>query len=368
MKKILLFIVIIFLFISCGEQEKKEAKTKEEIENYSISCVKHFLEELHDGDDDARKRCVVYEVGKSDSTTLYDAAKSMNVDWNPDDVKIDTIVDFILEEEELKYVVVKATYKNKHAKFAVTFDHSYYSDGLTPSYKIDGLYSGSEGKSIIIDSEGFLPSKSKEYEKKVKVPIVFTEKWDLMSILLSKKSFDYISKANSFLNSAKLGTPNYTNYRSGKIFGTYVLTDSINQTLLSGVDFKIKLKDIVYRKIDLSFRPCEVNYTKNISFFFESGEIVDTRGIFDFSEYCKNKYGSYEFCPQYLLLKAGNTYYIWGDYKTTDMTILKDIKEAIEKKKEREEFLRLTGELNRKMEENGVDYFDSNGNPHYKSE
>lgn len=50
------------------------------------------------------------------------------------------------------------------------------------------------------------------------------------------------------------------------------------------------------------------------------------------------------------------------------MTILKDIKEAIEKKKEREEFLRLTGELNRKMEENGVDYFDSNGNPHYKSE
>ena len=120
MKKILLFIVIIFLFTSCGEQEKKEAKTKEEIENYSISCVKHFLEELHDGDDDARKRCVVYEVGKNDSTTLYDAAKSMNVDWNPDDVKIDTIVDFILEEEELKYVVVKATYKNKHAKFAAT--------------------------------------------------------------------------------------------------------------------------------------------------------------------------------------------------------------------------------------------------------
>ena len=81
MKKILLFIVIIFLFTSCGEQEKKEAKTKEEIENYSISCVKHFLEELHDGDDDARKRCVVYEVGKNDSTTLYDAAKSMNVDY-----------------------------------------------------------------------------------------------------------------------------------------------------------------------------------------------------------------------------------------------------------------------------------------------
>lgn len=195
---------------------------------------------------------------------------------------------------------------------------------------------------------------------------MFTEKWDLMSILLSKKSLDYISKANSFLNSAKLGTPNYTNYRSGKIFGTYVLTDSINQTLLSGVDFKIKLKDIVYRKIDLSFRPCEVNYTKNISFFFESGEIVDTRGIFNFPDYCKNKYGSYEFCP--LLLKAGNTYYIWENYKTTDMTILKDIKGAVEKKKEREEFLRLTEELNRKMEENGVDYIDYQGNPHYKSE
>ena len=149
MKKILLFIVIIFLFTSCGEQEKKEAKTKEEIETYSIFCVKHFLEELHDGDDDARERCVVYEVSKNDSTTLYDAAKSMYVDWNPDDVKIDTIVDFILEEEELKYVVVKATYKNKHAKFAVTFDHSYYSGYSAPSYKIDGLYSGSEGKALI---------------------------------------------------------------------------------------------------------------------------------------------------------------------------------------------------------------------------
>lgn len=50
------------------------------------------------------------------------------------------------------------------------------------------------------------------------------------------------------------------------------------------------------------------------------------------------------------------------------MTILKDIKEAIERKKDREEFLRLTKELNRKMEENGVDYFDCYGNPHYKSE
>lgn len=111
MRKIISFIVLILLFASCGEQEKKEAKTKEEIETYSISCVKHFLEKLHDGDDDARERCVVYEVGKNDSTTLYDAAKSMNVDWNPDEVTIDTIVDFVLEEEELKYVVVKAAYK-----------------------------------------------------------------------------------------------------------------------------------------------------------------------------------------------------------------------------------------------------------------
>lgn len=60
MRKIISFLVIILLFTSCEEQQKKEAKTKEEIENYSISCVKHFLEELHDDDDDARERCVVY--------------------------------------------------------------------------------------------------------------------------------------------------------------------------------------------------------------------------------------------------------------------------------------------------------------------
>ena len=95
MRKIISFLVIILLFTSCEEQQKKEAKTKEEIENYSISCVKHFLEELHDDDDDARERCVVYEIGKNDSTTLYDTARSMNVDWHPDEVKIDTIVDFI---------------------------------------------------------------------------------------------------------------------------------------------------------------------------------------------------------------------------------------------------------------------------------
>lgn len=394
MRKIISFLVIILLFTSCEEQQKKEAKTKEEIENYSISCVKHFLEELHDDDDDARERCVVYSVskndsitgydfdsqgkvvvysvGNNDSTTLYDAAKSMNVNWNPDEVKIDTIVDFILEEDELKYVVVKATYKGKHVKFAVTFDHSYNSGYAAPSYKIDSVYSGSEGKAIIVDSKGFLPTKSNKYERKAKVPIMFTEKWDLMSILLSKKSLDYINKANSFLNSAKLGVPNYTNYRPGKVFGKYVLTDSINQTCLSRIDFKFKLKDIVDKKIFLSSTSCEVScevkYTKNISFFFEYETIVDTRGIFNFSEYCRNKYGNFEFCPQYLLWKIGDKYYIWGDYKTTDMTILKDIKEAIERKKDREEFLRLTKELNRKMEENGVDYFDCYGNPHYKSE
>lgn len=50
------------------------------------------------------------------------------------------------------------------------------------------------------------------------------------------------------------------------------------------------------------------------------------------------------------------------------MTILKDIKDAIEKKKQDEELQKSLEELNRKMEENGVDYFDYQGNPHYKSE
>lgn len=361
MNKVITLLMLLLFLASCEEQNRG-LKTKEEIEKYSIACVKHFLNELHDGDDDARKRCVVYSLSENDSTTLYDIAKSMNVDWDPGEVKIDTTVKFIVDstswehEGKLSYVVVNTHYKGRQASFAVTFDHDFHSeDGISTL----NLFLGSEGKAIIVDSQGFLPAKNKEYEKKAKAHIAFSERWDLMSYVLSEKSIGYIKKADSFLYSIKCGEPNYVNYRSGKIFGKFVLpADSASQAILNEVEFKYNLKDIVNKKIDLSFRPCEVKYTTGISFLFENGEIVDSRGVFDGAQYCVAKYSQYELTYQE----------IFPLFCDTDQAWLKLIQDVVERKKQDEELRRSLEELERIKEEQGIDYIDYQGNPHYKSE
>ena len=358
MRKIFFLALAIILVSSCEERQYEGRKTKEQINRYAISCVKQFLEELHDGDDDARERCALFEVGKNDSTTLYDVAKLQGVDWNPDEVEIDTTLEFVTDtawddDVTLKYVVVNTKYKDKQAKFAVIFNHSIYEGNGW--FDIDGRYNGSEGKTIIADSKGFLSDKTIEYSVKANAYISFSDKWDLMSYTLSKKSMKYLQITNSFLNSVRKGKPSYIHYPSGKSFGNFLLADSLYTASLKEINFEFVFKYVVGNRVTLSNILCKIKYTNDISFYLSYGEIQDTKGIFDGIQYCMAKYKKYELLDLY------------PAFYETDKELLDHIKSAVERKKSQEETIRLFQELDRIKEERGIEYFDSQGNPHYKT-
>ena len=340
MRKILYFLMIALFLVSCEEAQKPGAKTMEEISKYSKSCVEHFIEEVYKGNENARSRCFEYTLPDGVKATLFDVASTSNDKWNPDEVSVSENIETICNNGVLKYAIVKAKYHDKEAKFFVAFDKGFDKT----QFSGDNELAGSEGKTVILDSEGFVSSKRTENAAKIGVQITFAENSDLIDYFLSKFAVDNVNKSKEFLKSLLSTAPNYKDYPNGKSFGSHILKDSIKIAELREVKYDVNLEMVLARmsngEIQLSGIPCEIVYTRDISLSLENGKITKSIGLFDCVSYCQTKYGNTEFVP-------GAFFYT--NRETTDEELLQDIKKAYDAKKELEEMRRLSKEINSMM-------------------
>lgn len=340
MRKIFYFLMIALFLASCEEAQKPGAKTMEEISKCSMSCVEHFIEEVYKGNDNARSRCFEYTLPDGVKATLFDVASTSNDKWNPDEVSVSENIETVCDNGVLKYAIVKAKYHDKEAKFFVAFDKGFDKT----QFSGDNELAGSEGKTVILDSEGFVSSKRTENAAKIGVQITFAENSDLIDYFLSKFAVDNVSKSKGFLKSLLSTAPNYKDYPNGKSFGSHILKDSIKIAELREVKYDVNLQMVLARmtngEIQLSGIPCEIVYTRDISLSLENGKITKSIGLFDCVSYCQTKYGNTEFVP-------GAFFYT--NRETTDEELLQDIKKAYDAKKELEEMRRLSKEINSMM-------------------
>ena len=271
MKRILSIIslaAILFTVTSCEENQKQEAKTREEIAQYSTNCVKSFLKKLYKHDESARDLCYAYTLSDGRLATLYDVATQLEVSWNPDEVNVqDNIETICTEYGTLKYVEVYANCQGKRAKFRVGFNKGMFNP-LETTQPI--TFSGSEGRTVILDSEGFLPEKIADEENKQHVKFTFGSKNDMINYLMMKEMPDYSKRATAFFQTAIKGQIDYRDeYKTGRKIGKYTLVDSIKTAELIGFEYKQGMKDIldgIYTdgKIEIFGFPCVLKYTNGI--------------------------------------------------------------------------------------------------------
>lgn len=289
MRKTFAIIAVFALLVSntsCNYQ-KQEAKTGSEVTRYSTECVKSFLEKVYKEKDSGKDLCFEYTLPGGKLITLYDVATQIGVKWNPDEVSIQEKIDTVCDDKGIfKYAVVYANYHGKQAKFFVGFDKGLLKrSNDVISYTI---YYGSEGSTVILDSEGFLPDKIAEEGKKKKVDFSFKSHNDMISYLLAKGIGDYDKRASSFLKEASYGKLNYRDSeKRGNQIGERVLKDSIKTAKLIGFEYGQDLKSVIKTiskegVIELYAQPCHLIYTNNVGVYMKK-YAYDSEGVVDWN-------------------------------------------------------------------------------------
>ena len=288
MKKLFIILVptaiILYSIITCDYQ-KQEAKTKEEITRYSVNCVKSFIEKVYKQKDSGKDLCFAFTLPNGE-VTLYDAATELGVKWNPDEVNIQKNVELVCDSNNiLKFVEVTANYHGKKAIFRVGFDIGLvdYSETMNSS-----LFAGSKGSTVILDSEGFLPNKTGDEEKKQHIKFSFKTQNDMINYMLSKEAMDYNERAALFLKEASYGKLNYRDSeKRGNQIGERVLTDSIKTAKLIGFEYGQDLKSVIKTiskegVIELYTQPCHLIYTNNVGVYMKK-YAYDSEGVVDWN-------------------------------------------------------------------------------------
>lgn len=309
MKKLFIILVptaiILYSIITCDYQ-KQEAKTKEEITRYSVNCVKSFIEKVYKQKDSGKDLCFAFTLPNGE-VTLYDAATELGVKWNPDEVNIQKNVELVCDSNNiLKFVEVTANYHGKKAIFRVGFDIGLvdYSETMNSS-----LFAGSKGSTVILDSEGFLPNKTGDEEKKQHIKFSFKTQNDMINYMLSKGAMDYNERAALFLEDAANGELDYRDSdERGKILGDYVLVDSIKTARLIAFEYNQELIQMLDKindegKIDLYYQPCILKYTNNISVYMQE-YAYDSMGIVDWTQYWGTAYDGSHSAFLFILLST----------------------------------------------------------------
>lgn len=285
----LLAIATFLLSVVSCDYQKQETKTKEEIKRYSINCVSSFLEKVYKQSDSGRDWCFAYTLPNGNNVTLYDAAIELGVKWNPDEVNIQKDIELVCDSNNiLKYVEVNAVYKGKTAIFRVGFDKGLVDHPETMS---SSIYRGSNGTTVILDSEGFLPDKIAEQEKKQHIKFHFGAQNDLINYMLTKGVADYKRRADFFFDAAERHNLDYRDSKKrGKLLSRYVLDDSIKTARLIGFEYNqnlLKTLDNITDNgtIELYAQPCVLKYTNSVSVYMRK-YAYDSMGFIDWTQYC----------------------------------------------------------------------------------
>lgn len=289
MKQVLSFLVVLVVLFSATscDSQNQDKKSGNEVKQYSTKCVKSFIKKVYKQKDSGRDLCFAYTLPGGGHITLYDVATQLGVKWDPDEVSIQEEIDTVCDDKGIfKYAVVYAKYQGKQVKFFVGFDkgllqHDDYVSGSTTYY-------GSEGSTVILDSEGFLPNKIAEEGKKQHIKFSFGTHNDMINYMLAKGVQNYRERANSFLLLASNGDLNYRDSeKRGSKIGDNVLRDSIRNAKLIGFEYSQDLKSVLSTInkdgiIELYAQPCHLIYTKSVGAYVKK-YVFDSEGVVDWN-------------------------------------------------------------------------------------